>query len=103
MGKRPWWVCQRLESLLIVAREAFDGETALKGVDPWELPYWRLLNAFYAWMAGRVPGSTEAMAQWEQLVKWIETPPPAAFRDARVRSAAASSWRDFQQAAAEQQ
>ena len=54
MGWTPYEVVVRLIFTVAEHWTAFDGQAALKGVDPLELPFDRLLNAIYAWLGERV-------------------------------------------------
>lgn len=82
MVRPPYWEAARL---LAAARQpevwsAFDGETALVGVD-WEaMSAASFLNAFTAWLRDKYQRTEEGRHKWQMFWAFVTAPPPDAHR-----------------------
>jgi hypothetical protein len=72
-GHWPYWAVQRLVGLVTSEWHLFDGQMALRGVDPIALPFDRFLNLVFAWATEGADKKSR-----EDFVAMLMKPPPSA-------------------------
>lgn len=66
----PYYVCLRLIATVGSHWQAIDVQAALQGVNLWDLPIDRFLNALRQWLLSHIPHDSV-----DEVVRQLDTPP----------------------------
>lgn len=77
MVRAPYWAAQRLLGAAAHPEvwPAFDGDCALRGIDPLDLPPSRFANAFEVWLQERWSHAQDGQQQWARFRAQVYAPP----------------------------
>jgi len=88
----PYFICLRLQAIAGQHWQAIDGQAALKGIDPFDLPVDRFFNYVYQWAMEHSGGKAE------QVQRKIETPPAGMKPSEMVAEQEGKDFTDFAKA-----